>query len=713
VAGVAEKAVEDLTADEAAEELARLAAEISHHDRLYYAKDAPEIDDAAYDALRRRNAAIEARYPELIREDSPSARVGTAPAGGFGTVRHKVAMLSLDNAFDEEDVQAFVARVRRFLGLGESEPLAFVAEPKIDGLSINLRYEKGRFVQGATRGDGTEGEDVTANLRTLDDLPDRLKGEAPEVIEVRGEVYMTKADFAALNARQAESGGKVFANPRNAAAGSLRQLDARITAQRPLGLFAYSWGELSETVAATHWEFLQRLGGWGFPVNPLVRRCEGADELLAFYREIGERRAELPYDIDGVVYKVDDLGLQRRLGFVSRAPRWAIAHKFPAEQAQTVLERIGIQVGRTGALTPVANLKPVTVGGVVVSRATLHNEDEIARKDVREGDTIVVQRAGDVIPQVVSVVLDKRPAEAEPFAFPKTCPCPLRTPVVRPEGEAVARCSGELACPFQQVEKLVHFASRGAFDIEGLGDKQIAAFFERGLIRPPADVFDLRERDRESLTRIENLPGWGKKSAGNLFEAIERRRTIAFPRFIYALGIRQVGEATARLLAAHYHDLPAWREAMLSAAEERAANPDARKPEEVGPAYADLCSIEQIGTSVADDLCRFFGEEHNRTLVDALAERVRVERFEHPAAGTGGKLAGKTIVFTGSLQTMTREEAKATALAQGAKVTDSVSKKTDLVVIGADAGSKARKAEALGIPILTEDDYRALLEGES
>src|SRR5690625_1103173 len=705
-----DKPVEDLSRAEAEEELARLAAEIARHDALYYQQDAPEISDAAYDALRQRNRALEEAHPELVRADSPRWRVGAAPASGFAKFRHAVPMLSLDNAFDEDDLRDFVARIKRFLSWSDDEPLVFVAEPKIDGLSINLRYEKGRFVRGATRGDGREGEDVTRNLLTLKDLPKQLKGAAPDVMEVRGEVYMTKSDFSALNQRQEEAGGKVFANPRNAAAGSLRQLDSTVTAQRPLRLFTYCWGELSENVADTHWGFLERLSDWGFSINPLAQRCEDVDAMLALYRRVEAERATLDYDIDGVVYKVDRLDLQARLGFVSRAPRWAIAHKFPAERAITRLEKIGIQVGRTGALTPVAHLTPVNVGGVVVARATLHNADEIRRKDIREGDTVVVQRAGDVIPQIVEVVLDKRPEGTPEYDFPTRCPCPLQTDVVRHEGEAVSRCSGELACPYQQVEKLIHFVSRDAFDIEGLGQKQVQAFFDWGLIRTPADIFDRREKDgSDGLTRLKNRPGWGARSAEKLFEAIEARRRISLDRFIYALGIRQVGQATALLLARSYGSLERWQQAMKQAAAERHAAPEARKPEDVGEAYAELCTLSGIGMLMADDICAFFHEPHNVEVLEQLEARVTVEEVAAPKAAADSPVAGKALVFTGTLETMSRSEAKARAEALGAKVAGSVSSKTDYVIVGADAGSKARKAAELGVAILSEEEWRAMV----
>ncbi|MCH9013390.1 MAG: NAD-dependent DNA ligase LigA [Proteobacteria bacterium] len=703
--------VEDLTPEQAAAELAWLAEKIRRHDRLYHQDAAPEISDADYDALRRRNEAIEARFGDLVRPDSPSARVGAAPATGFAKVRHKVPMLSLGNAFDAGDVAEFLARIRRFLGLGETDDLAVMAEPKIDGVSASLRYERGRFVRGATRGDGSTGEDITANLRTIADLPVTLPvnvpggvpGGVPEVLEVRGEVYMRRDEFQKLNARQEAAGDKVFANPRNAAAGSLRQLDATVTAGRPLHFFAYAWGEVAAPLGATMEEARARLAGWGFALNEPARLCHGLEELLAYHEEIMAERPALPYDIDGVVYKVDRLDWQERLGFVSRAPRWAVAHKFPAEQARTVLNAIEIQVGRTGALTPVARLEPITVGGVVVSNATLHNEDEIARKDVRVGDTVIVQRAGDVIPQVVEVVKDKRPKGAKAYRFPKICPCSLKTPVAREPGEAVSRCTGELACPFQQIEKLIHFVSRDAFDIEGLGGKQIEAFWRDRLIRAPGDIFRLRDRGEE----IETREGWGELSAGNLMRAIEARRDIGLDRFIYALGIRQIGQATAKLLARQYATLEAWHAAMAQAAKERGGALAARKPAEVGEAFAELCNIHGIGMRMADDIAAFFDEPHNLAVIEDLEGQVRIQAVAAPAAES--PVAGKTVVFTGSLETMTRSEAKARAEALGAKVAGSVSKKTDYVVVGADAGSKARKAAGLGVATLSEPDWLALI----
>jgi DNA ligase (NAD+) len=681
--------IESLTEVEAAEELARLAQQIAHHDAAYHTHDAPEISDADYDALRRRNSAIEARFPALIRSDSPSNRIGGAPEGGFAKLRHRVPMLSLDNAFDGVEFAEFCTRAKRFLG--RTEPLVFVAEPKIDGLSINLTYEHGHFVRGATRGDGTEGEDVTANLRTIKSVPDRLHGDAPALIEIRGEVFMTKADFLALNQAQAEAGGKVFANPRNAAAGSLRQLDVRITAGRPLSLFAYAQGESSEPVAATHWEYLQRLKAWGFDVNPLSRRLGNESDAESFQNEIGLARSGLGYDIDGVVYKIDDLALQRRLGFVGRAPRWAIAWKFPAEQATTVLREIRIQVGRTGALTPVAELEPVNVGGVLVARATLHNEDEIARKDIRVGDTVVLQRAGDVIPQIVSVVTDRRPADSTPYVFPDTCPA-CGSHAVRPPGEVVRRCTGGLICPAQRVERLIHFVSRPAFDIDGLGEKTIQEFYNEGWLHGPADLFRLPEREAEIATR----EGWGKLSARNLSRAITARRTVPLERFIFALGIRRIGSTNAKLLARHYGNFDNWRTQMLAA---RTIGSDER---------LELGSISGIGPTIAEELTDFFGEDRNIAALDELAAELTIEDVAH-ADAADSPIAGKTVVFTGTLETLTRPEAKARAESLGAKVTDSVSKKTDIVVVGADAGSKARKAAELGVRTMTEAEWRELV----
>ncbi len=699
--------VDALSIAEARAELARLAAEIKHHDVLYYQKDAPEISDARYDLLRRRNAEIEARFPDFVLPDSPSKRVGAAPAAGFSKVRHSVPMLSLENAFDEADVRRFVDGVRRYIKELKDDPsltVELVAEPKIDGLSASLRYEDGLFVQGATRGDGTTGEDITANLQTLQDVPKRLARSGwPDVLEVRGEVYMGKADFLALNKRQEEAGEKVFANPRNAAAGSLRQLDPAVTARRPLSFFAYAWGQTSAAPDGSHWAVLERFRDWGFKVNPLAKLCRDVDEALSLYERIAAQRGTLDYDIDGVVYKVNRLDWQARLGFVSRAPRWAVAHKFPAEQAQTVLERIEVQVGRTGVLTPVAHLSPVTVGGVMVARATLHNEDYITDKDIRIGDTVIVQRAGDVIPQVLQVVTEKRPTGAKRYAFPTTCPCELQTPVIREPGEAASRCSGELACPYQQVRRLIHFVSRDAFDIEGLGGKHVEEFWRDGLIATLADIFRLKDRRDEIAAR----DGWGEQSAENLVAAIEARRRISFDRFIHALGIRQVGQSTARLLARNYGDLKTWHDSMMAAEAERAAHPDARKPQEVGEAYADLCSIEGIGMSMADDIVAFFGEAHNLDILRALENELEVEPLAAVAAGS--PVAGKTVVFTGTLEAMTRSEAKAGAEALGAKVSGSVSSKTDYVVAGPGAGSKSKKARELGVTMLTEEEWLKLI----
>ena len=698
--------VEALAPAQAEAELARLAREIARHDDLYYAKAAPEIADSDYDALRRRNDGIEARFPDLVRPDSPSLRIGAAPAAGFAKVTHSKPMLSLGNAFDDDDVRDFFARVRRFLGLDDATGVEVVAEPKIDGLSAAARYENGHFVLGATRGDGVTGEDISRNLATVADLPSTLVGDRlPEILEVRGEIYMRHGDFRDLNARREAADEPPFANPRNAAAGSLRQLDPSITASRPLHFFAYAWGEISEPAGDTHWQFLDRLKGWGFRVTPSARLCADAEEALALYAKIAEARANLPYDIDGIVYKVNRLDWQDRLGTVSRAPRWAVAHKFPAEQAETVLNGISIQVGRTGALTPVAELTPVNVGGVVVSRATLHNEDEIERKDIRVGDAVVIQRAGDVIPQVVRVIASKRPAGAEQYAFPAICPCELKTPVVRGDGEAVARCSGELACPYQQVERLRHFVSRDAFDIEGLGRKHIEAFWSDGTIRSPADIFRLKDRRDEIGAR----EGWGEQSVDNLLAAIEARRRISLDRFIYALGIRQIGQATAKLLARQYGTLAAWHDAVLAAAEERRVNRDEmKKPEAVGAAYADLCNIDQIGFSVADELVAFFSEPHNLEIIEALEDRLEeIEAFAAPEADS--PVSGRTVVFTGTLETMSRGEAKARAEGLGAKVAGSVSKKTDYVVVGADAGSKARKARELGVTVLSESEWLEMI----
>jgi DNA ligase (NAD+) len=699
----------DLTKAQAKAELKRLADEIAAHDKRYYQQDAPTVTDAEYDALRQRNAAIETRFPELTRADSPSRRVGATPTGKFKKVRHAVPMLSLDNAFAEQDVIDFVARIRRFLKLGEDEKLAFNAEPKIDGLSMSLRYEDGELVTAATRGDGAEGEDVTANIRTLEDVPKRLKGRnIPPVCEVRGEVYMTKRAFLALNERQKASGGQVFANPRNSAAGSLRQKHPSITASRPLGFFVYSWGEMTKMPADTQSGMIKWFESCGFKTNPLTRLCRSTEELLAFHRKIEEERAELDYDIDGVVYKVDRIDWQERLGFVSRTPRWGIAHKFPAERAMTVLKGIEIQVGRTGAFTPVGKLEPVSVGGVIVQNVTLHNEDYIRGiggggeqlrdgRDIRIGDTVIVQRAGDVIPQIVDVVIDKRPKKAKPYQFPKKCPCHLHTDVVREEtatGEegARARCTGEFACPFQKIEHLKLFCSRRAFDIEGLGEKQIELFFEKGWVREPADIFTLEKKHRSELLEQE---GFGETSVRNLFNAIEARRTISLDRFIYALGIRHVGETTALALARGYGSWKAFHDAAL-----KIAKGDAE-------AATEMDALDQIGDTVIDAAQAYFGESHNLGIVERLKKQVEVLDAEKPKKDTA--IAGKTVVFTGALEKMTREEAKAQAERLGAKAAGSVSKKTDYVVAGPGAGSKLTDAKKLGVTVLTEDEWLKLI----
>jgi DNA ligase (NAD+) len=685
------KPVEQLTEEEAAQELGRLAAEIAHHDRLYYQQDDPEISDADYDALRRRNEAIEARFPAQVREDSPSKSVGAKPLETFSEVRHAVPMLSLGNAFSDEDVEDFLARIRRFLDWKEERPLQILAEPKIDGLSCSLRYECGRLVQAATRGDGTTGEDVTANVRTIQSVPDRLKGrDFPEVLEVRGEVFMTRAAFQSLNQRREAEGEKLFANPRNAAAGSLRQLDSRITASRPLDFLAYAWGETSEPLGETISAVRERFAAWGFAVNGPAALCEGAGELLAYHARILAARPEMAHEIDGVVYKVDRLDLQERLGFVSRAPRWAIAHKFPAEQAQTRLNKITIQVGRTGALTPVANLEPISVGGVVVARATLHNEDEIRRKDVREGDLVVIQRAGDVIPQVVSVVPEPEHEKRPVFEMPKTCPeCGSDT--LREEDEAVLRCQGGLICPAQAKERLKHFVSREAFDIEGLGGKHVTALWQEKIIEKPGDIFRLADHKAE----LEAREGWGEKSVANLLEAIEERKAITLDRLIFALGIRHVGQATAKLLARSYGDLKTWREEML------------KIHEGDEQAEADLLAIDGIGPAVAKDIVGFVADHHNGEILTDLEALLDVQPVAAPASDS--PVAGKTVVFTGTLETMGRSEAKARAEALGAKVSGSVSAKTDYVIAGPGAGSKAKKAQELGVTILTEEEWRDLI----
>jgi DNA ligase (NAD+) len=686
----AEKGSPKLTLKKAQGEHARLQADIAEHDRRYHGEDAPIISDAEYDALRRRYTELEEAFPQLADADSLSRKVGAAPSEKFAKVRHRVPMLSLGNIFADVEVEEFCARVRRFLGMSESAPLDVVAEAKIDGLSCSLRYENGELVQAATRGDGYEGEDVTANVRVVQAIPKQLRG-APKIFEARGEVYMRHADFAALNARQAAAGKPVYANPRNFAAGSLRQLDSRITADRPLQFFAYAWGEVSEPFASTQFGAIEAMARFGLPTNPLTKLCHSAAEILAQYRSIEEKRATLGYDIDGIVYKVNDLALQQRLGFVSRSPRWAVAHKFPAEQAMTIVEAIEINVGRTGALTPIAKLKPVTVGGVVVSNATLHNEDEIGRKDVRAGDTVVVQRAGDVIPQILSVALEKRPKDSKPYVFPETCPvcgsAALREIDEKTgEKDVVRRCTGTLICPAQAVEGLKHFVSRNAFDIEGLGEKLIELFFTEGLIRTPADIFTLQARDGQGRPPLRDWEGFGETSARNLFKAIEARRTVPLNRFLYALGVRHIGETNARRLARHFGD---WDSLRAAAGAEDAAE--------------EISAIGGIGPVVAEAIADFFAEQRNEAALDALVKEVTIEPMEAIAAGH--PLAGQTIVFTGSLEKMTRDEAKAVAERLGAKVSGSISAKTNLVVAGPGAGSKLAKARELGVETIDEEEW--------
>ena len=702
--------VDDLTEKQAKAEHARLAAEIAGHDRRYYQDDAPSVTDAEYDALRQRYNAIEAHFPQLRTLESLTQRVGAAPSGRFAKVRHAMPMLSLDNAFAEDDVVDFVGRIRRFLRLPDDEEIAFSAEPKIDGLSMSLRYEDGELVTGATRGDGAEGEDVTANIKTLKEVPHRLKGRrVPAVCEVRGEVYMTKANFLKLNERQKAAGDTIFANPRNSAAGSLRQKDPGITASRPLGFFAYGWGQMSEMPADSQSGMIKWFETCGFKTNPLTKVCKSVDALLAFHRDIETRRSHLDYDIDGVVYKVDRLDWQGRLGFVSRSPRWAIAHKFPAERAITVLKDIEIQVGRTGALTPVGKLEPVGVGGVIVQNVTLHNEDYIKGiggdgeelregRDIRIDDTVIIQRAGDVIPQVVDVVLDKRAKTAKPYHFPKKCPCPLHTDVVREEtatGEEGSRahCTGEFACPYQKIEHLKLFVSRRAFDIEGFGEKQIEFFFEQGWVKEPADIFELPRRNKE--IKLEEQEGYGETSVRNLFDAIAQRREIALDRFIFSLGIRHVGETTALALARGYGSWQAFHDACLKVA---------KGDEE---AIAEMDALDQIGETVIESIEAYFGESHNRGIVERLIKEVKIIDAEKPRADS--VVAGKTVVFTGTLEKMTRDEAKASAERLGAKVSGSVSKKTDYVVAGPGAGSKLTDAKKFGVKVLTEDEWAKLI----
>ncbi|MFA5040158.1 MAG: NAD-dependent DNA ligase LigA [Bdellovibrionales bacterium] len=683
-----------LTDIEAAAELADLARQIARHDVAYHQKDAPEISDADYDKLRIRYKKLAEEFPHLRPANDPEARVGAAPATGFGKVTHAVPMLSLANAFEDEDAKDFVERILKFLHLPDDSMPEFLAEPKIDGLSCSLRYERGMLAIGATRGDGTTGENITANVLTIRDVPKRLQEPFPDVLEIRGEIYMNREDFLKLNAEREKEGEDIFANPRNAAAGSVRQLDSSISASRPLRFFAYALGENKMTADfKTQADIRNALQHWGFQLNEPSRLCKGIGDLLAYYRDIESKRHSLPFDIDGVVYKLNRLDWQERLGFVSRSPRWAIAHKFAPEQAETKLNDIVIQVGRTGALTPVAELEPVTVGGVVVSRATLHNEDEIARKDIRIGDVVRIQRAGDVIPQVVEVDLKQRPRNTKVFKVPDHCP-ECGSLAVREEGLAVRRCTGGLICPAQAVERLRHFTSRTAFNIEGLGDQRVRELWQDKFIRSPADIFRLKDH-QDSLVKRE---GWGNKSVEKLLAAIEARRTIAFDRFIYALGIRQVGEATAMLLARHYMNLPSWRDAMI----------EARDSESV--ARRDLESIDQIGPLIAQDIVEFFEEPHNLKVISDLTSLLTVEAYQKPASASSSALAGKTVVFTGTLATMSRAEAKAKAESLGAKVASSVSSKTDYVVIGEDAGSKADKARALGVKVLDEAAWKSLAE---
>lgn len=672
-----------------------LAQEIARHDLLYHQADNPEISDAAYDALRRELEALEAQYPLLVGASSPSQKVGAKAASGFGKVRHRVPMLSLGNVFSDEDVDDFLARIRRFLGLPDGAPVRLLAEQKIDGLSLSLRYENGVFTQASTRGDGEEGEDVTENVKTISSIPKSLSAGAPESIDIRGEVYMTKSAFTALNAQQEAEGKQIFANPRNAAAGSLRQLDASVTASRNLAFFGYAIGVSSKPIASTQAGIRDCLQGWGFQVPEPHVVTDDRAMLLAFYNDIQTKRAALPYDIDGLVYKVDELALQERLGFVSRAPRWAVAHKFPAEKAFTKVLGITVQVGRTGTLTPVAELEPVNVGGVMVGRATLHNEDEIARKDIRVGDTVIIQRAGDVIPQVLGYLAEQRPAHTQPYVFPHTCPV-CGSHAVREEGEVARRCTGGLICAAQAVERLRHFVSRGAMDIEGMGEKVIQEFWDAKLVRAPADIFTLEARDKGSLTPISAREGWGAQSARKLFDAISARKSVSLERFVFALGIRQIGEATAKKLAARYLDFESLQREMIKASDK------------ASDAYTDLLNIEDVGPSVADDLIGFFNEPHNQTMLADLLAYVTPQPFV-PIDVSGSPVAGKTVVFTGSLSRLSRDEAKAQAERLGAKVAGSVSGKTDYVVAGEDAGSKLKKAKELGVTVLSEDEWLKLI----
>lgn len=691
------KEIKDLSKEEAAKELEYIAKEMAKSDIAYYQKDNPYLTDAQYDSLKRRNEEIEARFPELVRSDSPSKKIGAPLQSGFKKVPHRFPMLSLGDVFSIEEVEDFVQSVKRFLN--SAKELDFMAEPKIDGLSFSARYEKGRFVQGATRGDGVLGEDITENLKTIKELPQTLSGDFPDILEVRGEVYMKKSDFFALNEKYETEGKKTFANPRNAAAGSLRQLDPKITAERNLSIFAYTWGEVSKRVWDSQADFFNHLKAWGFPTNEHNHLCRSVKEIDENFQHLMEIRADLDYDIDGVVYKVNDIALQERLGFLTRTPRWAVAHKFPAEQAITRLNEIRIQVGRTGALTPVANLEPINVGGVIVAHATLHNEDEIKRKDIREGDYVIVQRAGDVIPQIVGVLKDKRPEGTKEFAFPTTCPI-CGAHAIREEDEAIRRCTGGLSCPAQAKERIIHFVSKEAFDITGLGDSIVEDFFNEGILHTPADIFTLEERNNDaslfaeqkgSVLHLEQRNGWGKKSVDNLFKAIQAKRTISMPRFIYALGIPQVGAATALLLAKNYNNFNHFMAEMQN------------KQTEL------LVSIDGIGANMATDIVEFFQEAHNLNIINELLRYVKVEDYIDDTI-SDSPLSGKTVVFTGTLEQMTRSEAKAKAQKLGAKVAGSVSAKTDYVIIGADAGSKASKAKELGIKILSETEFLELIK---
>lgn len=672
-----------------------LAAHIQKHDEAYYQKDAPKVSDEEYDQLRHELLKLESQYPELVTADSPTQKVGAKPAKGFKKIKHSVPMLSLGNVFNEEELEDFIMRVRKFLGLSDQDVLQFTAEPKIDGLSCSIRYEKGELVYAATRGDGYEGEDITENVKTLQDVPHALTGDFPDILEVRGEVYMRRDDFIELNQKQEEQEKSPFANPRNAAAGSLRQLDPSITASRPLYFFGYALGEVSERLSDTQWGIRDALKNLGFSEASPAALCETQEDIISYYNSITEQRPDLNYEIDGVVYKVDRLDYQERLGFVSRAPRWATAHKFPAEKAVTIINDIDIQVGRTGVLTPVARLEPITVGGVVVSNATLHNEDEILRKDIRIGDHVTIQRAGDVIPQVVNVIQDKRKAESTPYKFPNTCPV-CESNAIREEGEVAWRCTGGLICDAQAVERLKHFVSRLAFDIDGLGAKIIQQFWDDGLIKTPVDIFTLEARDKKSLTPIRAREGWGDQSVRNLFQSINDRRIIEFNRFIYALGIRQVGEATAKRLASVYKTLDNLKGLMAHARDKES------------DAYHDLINIDDIGPSTADDIVGFFAETHNQEILEALEEELTIQAYEQ-AEAKDTAVSGKTVVFTGTLSQITRAEAKAKAESLGAKVAGSVSKKTDYVVAGDDAGSKLKKAKDLGVQVLTEQEWLTLI----